>query len=57
MKAFLICVFIAALLLCVLAAVVGLMPLYYLGAVIAIAAVAVSLTGTWLNDLLKEDTK
>lgn len=57
MKAFLVCVFIAAILLCTLAAITGLMPLYYLGAVIAIASVATALTGTWLNDLLKEDTK
>lgn len=57
MKTFLVCAFIAAVALCVLAAVAGLMPLYYLGGVIATATAVIALTGTWLTDLLKEDTK
>lgn len=57
MKTFLICAFIAALVLCILALFIGVMALYYLGAVLAIVTGCLALTGTWLNDLLKEDTK
>lgn len=61
MKTFLVCAFIAALALCVLALVFGSGPtgsvLYYAGSVLAIATGCLALTGSWLTDLLKEDTK
>jgi flagellar biosynthesis protein FliQ len=53
-KVFLIVVFFAGLLLCVLAALTATMTLYNIGAVITIAAGVVLLTGTWLNELLDE---
>lgn len=61
MKAFLVCAFIAAIALCVLALLFGTGTtgslLYNLGAVLAIVTGGLALTGSWLTDLLKEDTK
>lgn len=54
LKVFLIVVFFAGLLLCVLAALTSTMTLYNIGAVLTIAAGVVLLTGTWLNELLDE---
>jgi hypothetical protein len=54
LKVFLIVVFFAGLLLCVLAALTATMTLYNIGAVLTIAVGVVLLTGTWLNELLDE---
>jgi hypothetical protein len=56
-KTFLVCLFIASIALCVLALLVNVMALYYIGAVLAILTGCAALTGTWLNDLLKEEPK